>query len=56
MAEPAIALDRFVRENPAEAVVRLRAVLDEDRRNAEAWRLLGRALRQLGRGEEAAEA
>jgi tetratricopeptide (TPR) repeat protein len=56
MAEPAIALDRYVRDNPEEAVVRLRAVLAEDGHNAEAWRLLGRALRQLGRGEEAAEA
>jgi hypothetical protein len=27
MAEPAIALDRYVRDNPEEAVVRLRAVL-----------------------------
>jgi len=56
MAEPAIALDRFVRENPVEAAVRLQAVLADDSHNAEAWRLLGRALRLLGRSEEAAEA
>jgi predicted Zn-dependent protease len=56
MAEPAIALDRYVRDNPEEAAIRLQAVLAGDRRNAEAWRLLGRALRLLGRGEEAAEA
>jgi predicted Zn-dependent protease len=56
MAEPGIALDRFVRENPEEAAVRLRALLAEDRNNAEAWRLLGRALRRIGRDTEAAEA
>jgi tetratricopeptide (TPR) repeat protein len=56
MAEPGIAIERFVRENPEQAVHRLRAVLAEESRNAEAWRLLGRALRLLGRGEEAAEA
>src|SRR5690349_9204836 len=56
MAEPGISLDRFVRDNPGEAAVRLRALLADDRHNAEAWRLLGRALRQLGRGGEAAEA
>src|SRR6478735_7313641 len=56
MSGPGIALDRFVRDHPGEAAVRLQAVLAGDRRNAEAWRLLGRALRLLGRGEEAAEA
>ena len=56
MSGPGIALDRFVRDNPGEAAVRLQAVLAGDSRNAEAWRLLGRALRLLGRGEEAAEA
>jgi predicted Zn-dependent protease len=56
MAEPGIALDRFVRENPEQAADRLRALLAGDRTNAEGWRLLGRALRQLGRDAEAAEA
>ena len=56
MAEPAIALDRYVRDNPEEAAARLQALLAGDRHNAEGWRLLGRALRLLGRGEEAAEA
>jgi len=56
MAEPGIALDRYVRDNPGEAAIRLQAVLADDSHNAEAWRLLGRALRLLGRGEEAAEA
>src|SRR6478735_11143610 len=56
MSGPGIALDRFVRDNPEEAAVRLQAVLADDSRNAEAWRLLGRALRLLGRDEEAAEA
>jgi tetratricopeptide (TPR) repeat protein len=56
MAGPGIALDRFVRDNPGEAAVRLRAVLADDSHNAEAWRLLGRALRLLGRADEAAEA
>src|SRR6187551_1433572 len=56
MAQPGIALDRFVLDNPEEAVGRLRAVIAGDEHNAEAWRLLGRALRRLGRNEEAAEA
>ncbi|HEY6814196.1 MAG TPA: sulfotransferase [Croceibacterium sp.] len=56
MAQPGIALDRFVRDNPEEAVSRLRAVIADDEHNAEAWRLLGRALRRLGRDAEAAEA
>src|SRR6478609_3626916 len=56
MSGPGIALDRFVRDNPEEAAVRLQAVLADDSRNAEAWRLLGRALRLLGREDEAAEA
>ena len=56
MAQPGIALDRFVRDNPEEAAQRLQALLAEDVDNAEAWRLLGRALRRLGRDEEAAEA
>jgi tetratricopeptide (TPR) repeat protein len=45
-----------VRDNPGEAAIRLRAVLAEDDRNAEAWRLLGRALRLLGRDDEATQA
>ncbi|HEU4650152.1 MAG TPA: sulfotransferase [Croceibacterium sp.] len=56
MAAPGIALDRFVRDNPEEAAARLEALLATDRTNAEAWRLLGRALRRLGRDAEAAEA
>jgi Flp pilus assembly protein TadD len=56
MAGPGIALDRFVKDNPAEAAVRLQALLAQDTHNAEGWRLLGRALRQLGRDDEAAEA
>ena len=39
---------RFVAEQPAEAARRLRAVLRDDPHNAEAHRLLGRALRLLG--------
>lgn len=56
MEAPASAVGRFVRDNPGEAVARLRAVLAADPRNAEAWRLLGRALRQLGEEDQAAEA
>jgi len=56
MAQPGIALDRFVQQNPGEAAERLRALVEEDNTNAEAWRLLGRALRRLGRDDEAAEA
>jgi tetratricopeptide (TPR) repeat protein len=56
MAEPVIALDRYVRDNPEEAAARLQALVADDKHNAEAWRLLGRALRLLGRGEEAAAA
>jgi tetratricopeptide (TPR) repeat protein len=56
MAGSGIALDRFVKDNPAEAAVRLQALLAQDTHNAEGWRLLGRALRQLGRDDEAAEA
>src|SRR5687767_10145274 len=56
MEGPAFAIGRFVRDNPAEAAAKLRAVLAKDPRNAEAWRLLGRALRQLGKDEEAADA
>jgi cytochrome c-type biogenesis protein CcmH/NrfG len=56
MAQPGISLDRFVRDNPEEASARLRALLADDANNAEAWRLLGRALRRLGRDDEAAEA
>ena len=44
MAQPGIALDRFVLDNPEVAAARLRAVLAVDPRNAEAWRLLGRVL------------
>jgi predicted Zn-dependent protease len=56
MAEPGIALDRFVADHPAEAAARLEALLAGDPHNAEGWRLLGRALRRLGRDDEAAEA
>src|SRR5688500_15173768 len=56
MEAPASAIGRFVQGNPGEAAARLRAVLAEDPRNAEAWRLLGRALRELGEDEAAAEA
>jgi Flp pilus assembly protein TadD len=56
MEAPASAVGRFVRDNPGEAAARLRALLAEDPRNAEAWRLLGRALRQLGEEDEAAQA
>jgi len=50
------AAGRFVQDRPAAAAARLRAVLAENPRNAEAWRLLGRALRLLGDDGEAAEA
>jgi Flp pilus assembly protein TadD len=56
MAGPASAIGGFVRDNPGEAATRLRAVLADEPRNAEAWRLLGRALRELGEDEAAAEA
>ena len=56
MEGPASAIGRFVRDQPAEAAARLRAVLADDPRNAEAWRLLARALRRLGTDDEAAEA
>ena len=56
MAEPGIALDRFVRDNPREAAARLEALLATDRNNAEGWRLLGNALRRLGRADDAAAA
>lgn len=49
-------IDRFLRDQPAEAACRLRAVLQHDPRNADAWRHLGRALRALGQDAEAAEA
>lgn len=47
---------RFVAEQPAEAARRLRAVLRDDPHNAEALRLLGRALRLLGQNAEAGAA
>ena len=56
MATTGTALGRFVKDNPAEAAARLRAMLAEDPRNAEGWRLLGQALRLLGSDEDAAEA
>jgi len=56
MTGPATAAARFVKDNPAEAAVRLRALLQDDEHNAEAWRLLGRALRALGEDEKASEA
>jgi tetratricopeptide (TPR) repeat protein len=56
MEGPASAIGRFVRDNPAEAARRLRALLAEDPHNAEGWRLLGRALRLTGEDEAASEA
>jgi len=56
MEGSAAALGRFVRDNPTEAASRLRALLAEDPNNAEAWRLLGRALRLTGDDEAASEA
>ncbi len=56
MAATGTALGRFVKDNPAESAARLRAMLAEDPRNAEGWRLLGQALRLLGSDEEAADA
>ncbi|MBT2135025.1 sulfotransferase [Croceibacterium sp. LX-88] len=56
MVGPATAIDSFVRDNPAEAVTRLRTLLRNDAQNAEAWRLLGQALRSLGEHEDASEA
>lgn len=47
---------RFVSANPAEAAVRLRAVIAQDANNAEALRLLGRALRLLDDHDGAADA
>ncbi|MGC1270471.1 MAG: tetratricopeptide repeat protein, partial [Croceibacterium sp.] len=49
-------IDRFLRDQPAEAARRLRAVLKDDPRNADAWRHLGRALRALGQDAEASDA
>ncbi|MBO9518449.1 MAG: sulfotransferase [Porphyrobacter sp.] len=56
MVGPATAIDRFVRDNPAEAAERLRILLRDDAQNAEGWRLLGQALRAMGEDEEASEA
>jgi len=56
MEGPASAIGRFVRDNPGEAAARLRTVLAQDPRNAEAWRLLGQALRLIGEDDEAAGA
>lgn len=52
----AAAMRRYVAEEPAGAVARLRALLAEDPHNAEGHRLLGQALRRLGRHAEAGEA
>ncbi len=49
-------LAQLVEQDPAAAAARLRLMLDQDRRNTGAWRLLGRALRLLGQDAEAAEA
>lgn len=49
-------IDRFVREQPTLAIERLRAVLQDNPRNADAWRHLGRALRLAGQDGEAGEA
>jgi len=54
--EGTAAIARFVRDNPAEAASRLRALLAEDPNNAEGWRLLGRALRLTGEDDAASEA
>jgi len=56
MEGTASAIGRFVHDNPGVAAARLRAVLAKEPRNAEAWRLLGRALRGLGEDSDAAEA
>jgi tetratricopeptide (TPR) repeat protein len=56
MEGPASSIGRFVRDNPGEAATRLRALLADDPRNAEGWRLLGSALRSLNENDEAAEA
>lgn len=47
---------RFVADHPAEAARRLRAVVAADPGNADGHRLLARALRALGRADEAAQA
>jgi tetratricopeptide (TPR) repeat protein len=43
-------------EQPAQVAARLRAQLEDDPRNANGWRKLGRALRELGENDQAAEA
>ncbi|MCB5423846.1 sulfotransferase [Altererythrobacter sp. CC-YST694] len=47
---------RLVEQEPAQAVMRLRDAVAADPRNAGAWRLLARALRNVGQEEDAAEA
>src|SRR3546814_6300223 len=51
-----VPIARLIESDPAAAVERLRNVVARDPRNAPAWRLMGRTLRQLAREEEAGEA
>lgn len=46
----------LARRDPAAAVTQLRVITDRNPKDAGAHRMLGRVLRQLGRGEEAARA
>ncbi len=47
---------RLLRDDPRRAIVEARAILQASPRNADAWRLLGAALRRSGDEEEAAQA
>ncbi|MBA4163239.1 MAG: hypothetical protein C0510_01190 [Erythrobacter sp.] len=51
-----VPIARLIESDPAAAVERLRRVVARDPRNAPAWRLMGRTLRQLEREDEAGEA
>src|SRR3546814_9333451 len=51
-----VPISRLIESDPAAAVERLRRVVARDPRNAPAWRLMGRTLRQLEREDEAGEA
>ncbi|MEO0061603.1 MAG: hypothetical protein RLZZ08_163 [Pseudomonadota bacterium] len=55
-AGTAATINTFLRDQPEEAARRLQALVKNDPRNADAWRHLGRALRQCGQDAEAAEA
>src|SRR5688500_17327271 len=55
-ADAAAAMRRYVADDPAEAADRLKRLLVDDPRSADGYRLLGDALRRLGRNGEAAEA